>query len=424
MFRYLSVRSLRPSVGRRLASTVRDLEPSLDALESALRGGMTVTEVVSAEVVRIPAVNGVGIGSQVELGSSGKGVVIHFDRTLATVAIQEGSPRRGELVSVAEGKFRFAISPVKFSAEAPTAHNPLSTVPVVDMLFPGCVLEGSTVAVYGVKSPPACKNSSKLISFPSSSPSSGVQMYLDLITVANRALLDSATIPTTLVLRLNGIESIFSSLEFQAGHPLPIAPKSLIEAILQLSHKPAPGSSAGLSVVASFDSVGDFSKEFQASVDVGIELAGDGSVGNLESLLTRFSPRQKDNALVARIASGFAARKSLIAQQELGLTVDYWDKEELDSFETLLKLLGMVAPLHAVSSPPERRLLERSLTVLFFNKTSRSDAIALSRFGPDLIKLFHEEESELMKDIESSGSRLDSALLRHRFNFQVTNPIV
>lgn len=381
-------------------------DPSLEMMQASLSKGLNrlvVTQVLSDEMVRIPSVDGLGIGSQLFIGPKQlPGIVVHFDKTFATVACPHAVAIGQEVVP--QGSyFKFSIPSVSFSACSPSVASDqiLTGISEIDWLMN--VQEGTSVGIYG-----QCPDRWEL-SFPSKKFSTAIDMYLDLISVANEAMATAKSKPVVLRLNFRGMESVFESLQFQAGHPLPISPNALVSSILQLSHKPAPNGSFGVSIIAVFDDPTSFGGEATQSVDMGVSLDGAGRVANLDTLVCKQkSDSTVKGALLNRICTGYEKKRDFHQQEQMGIYVDYWDKEEIDSFNTMIKILPFAAKL---TDPRDSMIAMRALTILHFKKTGKLDRLDIEQFIPKIIPMVSAE----------SIDQIDSTLLSLRFNFDITS---
>ena len=422
-------------------------EPSLEAMEAMLMRGSTdptklcASDVLSDEVIKIPIIDGIGVGSWVSVSTgagSVRGVVLHFNKHSATIALTgsaTGSVSRGASVELLGdvAPFKFGVAKLRFNlSENVTASKGRSThVPVVDWLLGDSIKAGTTVGIYapsGFRVP----QSSNAVVFPTTTRA--VDMYIELITLANKAVAESLARDVTLVVDLRSFEQACRSLEFQVNCPLPVSVQSLVASVLQLAHTNDAGHS--LSVVAVMNAPSDFSGEAAQSVDIPIQIAGDNSIANLHSLLTRFSLRSNTQGgssdLVRRLLEGFDRSAALQQRQEAGVFVDYWETDELESFNTLLRLLPRAAAVVAQStSEAEKLIVTRAMSVLFFNKTQKRNSAQVDKFCHDLIDTFKRDESALMDQIEDAREitpsltlEVDEALIRHRYSFELCSPIV
>lgn len=419
-------------------------EPSLEAMESFLLKGESKTslhlsEIVSNEIVRFPTVQGVAVGKIVRFdsgSSSVEGVVVHFDKNFSTAAVRNGcaaSLSRASSVSLTEKRVKLSVPRVKFALDsARHSQDPLPThVPVIDMLLPDFVTKGMTVGIYSssasVSAYPVTDN---VVLFPSKPNQSSLDMYLDLIAQASEVL--SRKSDVTLVADLRHFEAACKSLEFQSGHMLPVSPQSLVASVLQLSHS---DSRRGLSVVAFFNSASDFGNEAARSVDIPIEVAGDKSISNLSSLLTRFGlkkyPSTPRELFVRHLMDGFRRSAELEGKKSLNLFIDDFERDDQESFKTCLRLLPVVGEAFNKASEIEQIVLMRALTILFFNRTPKRNSSAISKFAHELLSAFRLEEDHLllwaanqMAETPSDAIQaIDEAIIRHRFRFEISNPL-
>jgi hypothetical protein len=418
-------------------------EPSLDEMSSFLSGSANkVLEVVSDEIVRIGVIEGVGIGSHVRVstafGDEAQGIVLQYNSKSATVALvgeNRGVISRGASVTLnsdSGSRTKFQINRVPFNVADNTQEKRerISTsVPLVDMLLKDHLQAGSTIAIYSSSFQPAA------VSFPSKKIiSSSMELYLDLISQANAALRRVSSESTVFVCDLRRFEDACRSLEFQAGFPLPVNPQSLVSSVLQLAHTNDKGFS--LSVIALFNSPSDFGNEASQSVDVGIELAGNHQVSNLGELIPRFAltknPRTYIGHLLKRIVEGSKTSSELDQRKSMGIFADFWEQEERENFESLLRLLPVAAEkFESTTSIAEKRLLVRAMSILFFNKSPKLHSAAIAGFPNQLIEKFQLEEHELLERLETGSesdedlmAAVDSALVKHRYCFELTNPLV
>lgn len=404
-----------PVLAKSLRPFSTSAEPSLEAMESFLLKGesktsLHVSEIVSDEIIRFPTVEGVAVGKIVRIDSgqsSVEGVVVHFDKNFSTAAVRNGSAAslsRGSSVSLTGERVKLSVPRVKFALDS-VRHSvePLPTyVSVIDMLLPDFVTKGMTVGIYSssasVSADPVADN---VVLFPSKPHQSSLDMFLDLIAQASEAL--SRESDVTLVADLRLFEAAYKSLEFQSGHMLPVCPQSLVASVLQLSHS---DSRRSLSVVALLKSASDFGNEAARSVDIPIEVAGDKSISNLKSLVTRFGlkkyPSTPRELLVRHLAEGFRRSAELEEKKSLNVFVDDFERDEQESFNTCLRLLPVVGEAFTKASEIERIVLMRALTILFFNRTPKRNSAAISKFPDELLSTFRLEE-----DPSSSGRQIE-----------------
>ena len=405
---------------------------------------LAVTEVLSDEIVRVPSVDGMGIGSWVSFANGTKGVVLHFDKSLATVGLvgdQRSSISRNiDAHLMSETPVPLRIPTVPFNTDHPTSPSSfLSTgVPVVDLLLKKFVREGMTVGIYGPDALPDFSSSTKstnVIMFPSrdNPPKSGIEMYLDLFRAAKAAMNSQRqSVQTLLVVDFRGFENACKSIEYQSGHFLPVSAKSLVASVLQLSH-------GSLSVIAAFNHKQEFDHEAEQSVDIGIELSG-GHVTNLIPLLSRFAlkkvPFSGEEMLVQRIVEGSRFKQSVAEKEAIKMFVDYWEKEDVDSFDTMMRVLPKVAKVVSIDGRAGMKyMLMRSLCVLPFNKTSKLNSAPVAVFPKEFVTTVEMEAPELLDEVSSVIDSLgevpielrnsvDSMLYQIRYKFEITNPLV
>lgn len=412
-------------------------DPSLEQLVATLTGDsdskfFKVISVISDEIVKIPSIDGISVGSKVKLGDSVKGVVLQFDPHSATVAMY--GTNRGIISRESKVSLLASDAPMKFKkkglklnsprARAPRCEQTIpSSVPVVDMLFGPFMHRGLTVGVYSGSFKPdseSLKNDGAMVmKFPSKSNESAFEMYIDLFNVANKAMEETCINGKKfvhLIVDFREFESAMKSLEFQANHSLPVSPQSLVASVLQLSH-------AFMTVTGIFNSKTDFCGEASQSVDFPVELGASGDLINLHALLQRFALVKKIDAdplkaLRDRLLRGFELSWDLESRKQAGIYVDFWEQEDNDSFQTLLKLLSPVAKAYAKSnSELERTILLRALTVLHFNKTTpRRYESSIDRFPHQLLESFRFKEGLDPKNI----LEIDYALMKHRFEWELT----
>ena len=431
-------------------------EPSLEALESILTRNLTknsselsVSEILSDEVCRIPSIDGVAIGSIVIITSTAseiplKGIVLHFNKNFSTVAILGGQGSRvkrgapvtmtGEIYKLCVPRVLFALSPLKVN------QNPLdplvSKVPIVDMLFSSVLDKGMTVGIYTCAPFNFFSSQPGTVQFPSQPTiTSAIDMYLDLISQASRAInyfKDNRNVLFQIDLR--GFQSACESLEFQAGHPLPISPQSLVASVLQLGQVNSAGNA--ISVIALFNKPSDFRNEASQNIDIPIELGLDGSIQNLYALLSRFGIRKNISnpceIFIRHLLDGYRKSADLEMKSNMNMYIDDWERDEQESFNTLIRLLVPVSKIYEkCENEIEKIILIRALTILFFNKTPKLNSTAVTKFGSDLIEAFRLEESDLIDwanekiktDQNDVVQAIDEAVMRHRLGFEVSNPL-
>lgn len=414
-------------------------EPSLEAMESFLLSSqLSVSEVVSDEIVRVPSKNGISIGSCISFSNGAKGVVLHFDKTMATVGLVSGNHsgcRRYMPAQLAtDSPYSLRIPSVPFNTKEPISNRgsqPLSLgVRIIDLLLRQYIKQGMTIGIYGLDPVPVitASKTTRVVKFPSRPFSSGIDLYLDLFAVAQECM-NPQFLSTILVADFRGFEDACKSIEYQSGHLLPISPQSLVASVLQLSH-------GSLSVIAAFSNRSDFQNEAEQSVDIGIELCG-GSVTNLIPLLSRFNlkknPTSVEDELVGKIVQGYRSKQSVAQKEAMKMFVDYWEKEDIESFETMMRVLPKLAELDIRQGV--KYCLIRSLCVLTFNKTSKLNSAAVAVFPQQLATMIELEESELVETLEEElrmGSRVskelndavDAVLYQNRYKFEITNPLV
>jgi hypothetical protein len=354
------------------------------------------------------------------------GVVLQFDSAKATVAIQgKGSVSRDSIVSVLDTKSFFKMKALKINSDPSECVSKMKThVPVVDMLLGPRLLAGQTIGIYSSSFFHPASGSLRFPSSPEVSKSS-FQLYQDLFEVANKAIAQTAFGDAHLVADFRNFEVACSSLEFQARHALPVSPQSLVAAVLQLSHRTRK---AALSVTAIFNSKSDFKGESAQNVDISIELAGDNeTVSNLESLLIQracfacskpSSSLSREDDLIRHLVEGFRAKSEIYYKKKAGVFVDFWEAEQIDSFDTLLRLLSPVSKLYATCSERDKNILMKALTLLHFNKSSERNSSAVSRFPQELLNTLSKVGDPETIDIDSS------TIMQHRFEWELTNEVV
>lgn len=437
-----------PRTRRLFSSLSRD--PSLDELEAMLNPNVIqdesssrVMEVISDEIVKIPIIDKVAIGTKISISTpagSVTGFVLHFNSKHATVGLvgqNRGSVSRASAVSIAESlqlvrRFKINRVPFALNDDCPIILPTLeSHIPVIDMLFSEYSKAGQTVAIYSPVFKIANQSASNTIYFPSSSGQSAMEMYMDLINCVNKAIVRCEKELVKFIVDFRNFEDACKSLEFQAACPLPSPPQSMVASVLQLSH--ARNHANGISVIALFNSKTDFGYEASRSVDIDIELGEQNEITNLSQLLSRFSLKKYQSTMQERLArrlvEGLNASKELKERQEVGLFVDFWDIEESECISSLIKLLPFAAKKYTTASFSEQQIILRALSTMFFNKTSRRHAAAIERFPDQLIDVFHREESDLVQSLNKELNddllhALDAALMKHRYRFELTNPLV
>lgn len=431
-------RLVSPVVKRtvRWQSTLASMkDPSLDELSAMLSGRSGVTEILSDEIVKIRTCDGMGIGSTISFlrdgGKAAQGVVIQFDSKTATVALTSnshgGSISRSSDVQIENERIGFNLTRVPFECNSVFKRGSLgfsTGIPVADMLLGPFFKTGSTTAIYSSSFHPKEDVSRNTIKFPSKQAMTTLDLYLDLINQAKKALTESREKAVVFVCDFRKLEDACRSLEFQAGTWLPVNPQSLVASVLQMAHD-------NLSVISFFNNSSDFVGEASRSVDVGIELAGQSDIANLRELLVRFSLNPQNTSslhgqLIQRIVEGLDRSKELGERRGMGVYVDFWDEEEGESISSLIKLLPYTADLFASTTHVgERMLLLRALTVLFFDKTTKRHSAAIANFPKDLLTLFRQQEGDLLDRLgtQSDTLDLDSALMKHRYHFELTNPL-
>jgi hypothetical protein len=205
----------------------------------------------------------------------------------------------------------------------------------------------------------------------------------------------------------------------------------MVASVLQLSH--ARNYTNGLSVIALFNSKTDFGSEASRSVDIDVELGEENEVTNLSQLLSRFSLKKSQTTMQERLSKrlieGLNASKELRERQEVGVFVDFWEIEESECISSLIKLVPFAAKKFTTASFAEQQIILRALCTMFFNKTSRRHAAAIERFPDQLIDVFNQEESDLVQSLNAELHddllhALDAALMKHRYRFELTNPLV
>ena len=116
----------------------------------------------------------------------------------------------------------------------------------------------------------------------------------------------------------------------------------------------------------------------------------------------------------------------------MGIFIDDWEQDERECISSLIKLLPVVGEVFAkAGSVGEERVLVRALTTLFFNKTSKRHSAAVQSFPSQLLEAFRSEECELLDQLaqpeepsEDLIHSLDHTLMKHRYRFELTNPLV
>ena len=423
------------------------VDPSIEAMESFLLSStrpnrLTVTEVISDEIVRIPSVDGIAVGSWISFENKAKGIVLHFDKSFATIGLvgsKTSSVCRNmsaELLHEPPLSFRIPSVPFRTNEKFSSPSRSLVTgVPVIDLLLNHTVKPGMTVGIYGSDSLPIFPSSESInvVEFPNRTnpPTSGIDMYLDLLRAA-RAAMESKNRETVLVVDFRGFENACESIQYQSGHLLPVSAQSLVASVLQLSH-------GSLSVIAAFNKKEDFHHEAERSVDIPIELSG-GVVTNLIPLLSRFAlkkqPVTAEEMLINRIVEGSRFKQSVADKEAMKMFVDFWEKEDVESFETMMRVLPGVAKLlasdHGVGM---KYMLVRSMCVLPFNKTSKLNSAAVLVYSKEFVKTVemgaHDLLEEVTNSLESKGyleedlrNAVDSMLYHIRYKFEITNPLV
>ena len=175
-------------------------------------------------------------------------------------------------------------------------------------------------------------------------------------------------------------------------------------------------------------------------MDIGVEMTSGGRITNLVSLLSRFSvkktPTCMEDILIKKVVEGSRFRQTVSDKEAIKMFVEDWEKDELNSYETMMRVLPEVARhVSKDISAGVKYVLMRSLCVLPFNKTSKLNSAAVVGFPRQLSETFDMEENELLHQIEracGSGDELgvdlvnavDSALYQHRYKFEITNPLV
>jgi hypothetical protein len=308
-------------------------------------------------------------------------------------------------------------------------------IPVVDFLLGRKnVIAGQTIAIYGSDPmpKPVIEEGVKILEYPRGTQRTAFDLYSGFFTVAREAL-EGLNCGENVILRADfrTLADACKSLEFQSGHALPVSAQSVVGSILQLSHV---SSGKSLTVVGAFNNASEFGHEASQSVDIGIELSG-GIVTNLVPLLTRFARQHSPVAdhLIRKIVDGHRLKESIAEKESLRMYIDYWDKEDVDSFDTMMRVLPIVAA--ANQSHTIKYVLERSLCILHFNKTSKLNSAAVARFPAQLASTFEMEEGNLLADLEKVLGlgecpnpdlihAIDSALHKHRYKFEIASPLM
>jgi hypothetical protein len=419
-------------------------EPSLESMESFLKSAPDATshvsEVMGNGIVRIDPVDGVGIGSWVKVGEN-RGIVIQFNKNFMTVGvIGQSVIHSGVPVEPLVGSlpFRFYV-PCGWKDQmggfiARPKQPKISTTGsvIVDFLLGEKVPRGITTALYGKSEEViSTDDDSVVIRFPRTEP--GFAQYIDLFECAKEAVESSKTRATKLIVDLRQFENACKSIQWNAKFsPLPVSPASLVASVLQLSN----GST--LSVIALANTPSDFDNELERSVDIGIELDG---VSNLFSILKRFNrPTVEGPSIDARSA----LIKILIQEHDnwtvmsdrtniTGLHTDYWEREQLDSFETLKKVIPPAAAF--AKTHTEQVVLMRALTILHFNKTSKLHRNELDAFPREMFSLVAKANPEILRAIGGATTtgttvvprelcnRLDETIMNCRTHLEITSPI-
>lgn len=393
--------------------------PSLESMQAFLLspkehpGQLRVVEVLGDEVVRIPTMDGVGVGSMVEVGTT-SGIVIQFDKYFTTVGLlTRGRIAAGSHVRVLdEDCFKFRVASEKMGVVRTNRSDAMETTgsSVLDFLLGPVIPRGITIALYGVSGSFnfAGGSSSNVIRFPSEQRTNltGFGLYVDLINCGNKALQSANDQVTTLVVDLRHFEDACKSIQFQSHAPLPVSPVSLIASILQLAN------GQNLSVIVLGNSSTDFDNELERSADLGVRVPCDKD--NMMRIVRRFVASTPVQSIVRKcFLEKLIERDAYYSEmrnreKQFQLYTDYWEKEEMDSIETVWKLLPYIGEERL--SERDNLILMRAMTILHFNKTSKSSSADIRSFPRELLHECKRADHRLYESIQ--GEVTDGSMLR------------
>ncbi len=424
-------------------------EPSLESMEAFLTsasnpGHLRVAEVVGGEIVRIPTVNGLGIGAVVEITPSDpnakpvQGIVIQFDKNFASIGLMSPAKISSDAkLSLLRDTFRFHV-PCGWEQGVGSlgrTGEPLETSgdSVIDFLLGPLLPPGVTVGLYGVPAHYKINpKESSIVRFPSTDGvTTGFGQYADLIKCANAAAVVSGRNNKTIFLvDLRHFEETCKSLQLHAT--LPISPTALVASVLQLSN------GSNLSVIAFASSPADFGNELERCVDIGVDFNENARTDNVIKIIKRFSITGWSDGSVRSLLLGKLLESHSkytemnVKEKEFHIYTDFWEREEMDSFETLMKLVHAIpTKTPGLLSHRDQLILMRAFTILHFNKTTKRDAPKIGSFAADLLGILKATEHELYNALpqdslvvntDSMMQRLDQCLLKQRYALDLINP--
>ncbi|KAF4666745.1 hypothetical protein FOL47_003923 [Perkinsus chesapeaki] len=408
------------------------------------------------------------IGQLVSLSEGSKGVVVHFDSSVATVLLlkQDIPVGTGSKVQLADlGRFNAVRLPyVPIIDRVPVSRRLRTGLGLVDALSP--IAEGQSIAIRGPSTatsiymgsalnkivsnairqgvsvvycnplgyaPPAIADllseGLDLVCGDPSSPSIGYLALLKSLEVAKDRRADSRTM---LVLdNVSEYSELNGQLRSEAGVPMPLSTEQIVSAAMQYSCN-TRGTLYPLTTVVFTDK---FSRDVEMQADTLLQYnvgaaSFDASGLCHNSLLYSLLP-----TLDAKCVKDLRDmhRSTIAEQQAFGIHVDYWEEEDVQHWSNALAILDAI-PL---SLPPAKRILVmRSVLVYYFVGKRNLEDASISSFISDLADCFETNEPRVIDAInavlaepdcsrelvEDLCYRVDWTLARYRYHFDLATP--
>ncbi|KAF4738918.1 Produces ATP from ADP in the presence of a proton gradient across the membrane [Perkinsus olseni] len=459
---------------RRFATSIPETVQGLQSALEAKTGDVTVVS-SSPNMLKVRSKGlSPSIGQLVSLSEGTKGVVVHFDSSVATVLLLKhdtpvGTGTRVQFDNL--GTFQAVRLPfVPIIDRIPVSRRIRTGLGLVDALSP--IAEGQSIAIRG----PSTANSiymalalNKIVSNAireditvvycnplGPAPASIADLPcdgLDLIcgdqsspAVGYLALLKALEVAKerreggrTMLILDNVAEyvELNGQLRSEAGIPMPLSTEQIVSAAMQYSCN-TRSKLCPLTTVVFTDK---FSRDVEMQADTllqyDVAAASFDATGLCHnSLLNSLLPPLEAKCVkeLRDMHAKITMKRSAIAEQQaFGIHVEYWEEEDMQHWSNALAILDAI-PL---SLPPAKRILVmRSVLVYYFVGKRNLEEASIAAFIDELSDCIATNEPRIMDAInvvlaepdcspevvEDLCYRLDWTLAKYRYNFELATP--
>ncbi|EER13437.1 hypothetical protein Pmar_PMAR000023 [Perkinsus marinus ATCC 50983] len=430
---------------RRFATSIPETVQGLQSALEAKAGDITVVA-SSPNMLKVRSKElNPSIGELVSLSEDAKGVVVHFDSSIATVLL--------------------------LKHDAPVVTGTRTGLGIVDALSP--TAEGQSIAIRGPSTATSMYMASALNKIVSNALNEGISVVycnplgpapgaithkqgiegLDLIcgdqsspSVGYLALLKSLEVAKerreggrTMLILDNVAEygALNGQLRSEAGVPMPLSTDQIVSAAMQYSCNTEIKLCPLTTVVFTDEYIRDVEMQADTLFQYNVAAAAFDATGLCHnSLLYSLLPPLEAKCVkdLRDMHARTTMKRSTIAEQQaFGIHVDYWEEEDMQHWSNALAILDAI-PL---SLPPAKRILVlRSVLVYYFVGKRNLEEASINAFIDELTQCIATKEPKVMDAInavlaESDCSpelvedlcyRLDWVLAKYRYHFELATP--